>query len=205
LPLGLGRGLVLEVDPERDARFWLGLYEIELARYVRELCTTGTTSFDLGSESGFYALVFARRGGGRALAVEANPTTSERLRCNVAANPDLAPLIEVLNTRVAMETTETTVSLDELAYGAGGFVPDLVKLDVEGFEVKAIRGAERLLSERRPHLIVETHDEDLDAACRELLEEHGYPVEPVEPRRWLPEVRTASFNRWLVARGRPSA
>jgi hypothetical protein len=196
---------MLEVDPERDARFWLGLYEIELAPHVRELCTPGSTSFDLGSESGFYALVFARRGGGRALAVEANPTTSERLRRNVAANPGLAPLIEVLNTRVAMETSETTVSLDELAYRTGGFVPDLVKLDVEGFEVKAIRGAERLLSERMPHLIVETHDEDLDAACRELLEEHGYTVEPVEPRRWLPEVRTASFNRWLVARGRPSA
>ena len=71
----------------------------------------------------------------------------------------------------------------------------------------AIRGQERLLSERMPQMVVETRDEDLGAACRELLTAHGYsvePVEPVEPRRWLPEVRTPSY-RWLVARGRPPA
>lgn len=196
---------MLEVDVERDARFWLGLYEIELARYVRELCVPGSATFDLGAESGFYALVFARRGGGRAVAVEADPTTCDRLRRNVAANAELTHLIEVLNTRVAMETTPTSVSLDALAYRADGFVPDLVKLDVEGKEVAAIRGGERLLSERMPHLIVETHSEHLDATCRDLLEGHGYAVEHVEPRRWLPEVRTAEHNRWLVARGRPRA
>jgi hypothetical protein len=76
-----------------------------------------------------------------------------------------------------------------------------VKLDVEGNEVAAIRGAERLLAERKPHVIVETHSEDLDAGCRWLLEDHGYTVESVEPRRWVPEVRTAAFNRWCVARG----
>ena len=79
-------------------------------------------------------------------------------------------------------------------------MPDLVKIDVEGKEVAAIRGAERLLAEL-PHVIVETHSEDLDAACRRLLEGQGYSVRAVEPRRWLPEVRTAGFNRWCVARG----
>ncbi|HEU0303485.1 MAG TPA: FkbM family methyltransferase [Gaiellaceae bacterium] len=137
------------------------------------------------------------------LAVEADPTTCDRLRRNVAANPELAPAVEVVGSRVAMKTKpdEGTVSLDDLAYGADGFVPDLVKLDVEGMEVRAIRGGQRLLSERRPHVIVETHSQDLDAACRELLEDHGYAVEAVEARRWAPEVRTAELNRWLVARG----
>jgi Methyltransferase FkbM domain len=195
----------MEVDFERDARFWLGVYEVELARDVRALCAPGSSGFDLGAESGFYALVFARLGGRRVLAVEADPETCIRLRRNVAANPDLAPAVEVLHGRVALETTpaEGTVSLDHLAYRAEGFVPDLVKLDVEGMEVRAIRGAERLLSERRPHMIVETHSEDLHAACRELLADHGYAVKTVRPRRWAPEVRTVEFNRWLVARGEP--
>ena len=77
----------MEVDFDRDARYWLGLYELELARHIRELCVPGSACFDLGSASGFYALVFARRGAARVLAVEADPTTCERLRRNVAANP----------------------------------------------------------------------------------------------------------------------
>lgn len=190
----------MEVDFDRDSRYWLGVYEIELARTIRELCVSGTSCWDLGSESGFYALIFAHRGAARVLAVEADPSTCERLRRNVAANPGLADRIEVSETRIGLEPR-----LDGLAYGPGGFVPDLVKLDVEGKEVAAIRGAERLLSERMPHLIVETHSEDLNATCRELLEGYGYSVEPVEPRRWLPEVRTAPYNGWLVARGRRRA
>ncbi len=95
------------------------------------------------------------------------------------------------------------MTIDELAYRPGGFVPDLVKMDVEGNEVAALRGAQRLLSERKPHVIIETHSEDLDAGCRWLLEDHGYAVETVEPRSLVPEVRTLAFNRWCVARGDP--
>ena len=132
------------------------------------------------------------------LAVEADPGTSERLRRSVAANPALIERIGVTEERVGPET-----GLDALAYRPGGFVPDLVKMDVEGNEVAALRGAQRLLSERRPHVIIETHSQDLDAGCRWLLEDHGYAVETVEPRPWLPEVRTLEFNRWCVARGKP--
>ena len=186
----------MEVDFDRDARYWLGLYELEIARHIRELCAPGSACFDLGSASGFYALVFAQRGAARVLAVEADPITCERLRRNIAANPGLADTIEVSEKLIGPETT-----LDELAFGPGGFVPDLVKMDVEGNEVHALRGAERLLAERKPHIIIETHSEDLDSACRWLLTDHGYAPEVVEPRRWIPEVRTLAFNRWCVARG----
>lgn len=194
----------MEIDFDRDARYWLGLYEVELARHIRQLCEPGSACFDLGSASGFYALVFARLGAARVRAVEADPDTCARLRRNVAANAELARRIEISETRVALEPASGDVTIDDLAYGSGGFVPDLVKMDVEGHEVGAIRGAERLLSERKPHVVVETHSEDLDAGCRWLLEDHGYEVETVEPRRWLAEVRTTvSANRWVVARGEP--
>jgi len=131
----------MEVDFDRDARYWLGLYERELARHIRELCAPGSACFDLGSASGFYALVFAHRGASRVLAVEADPTTCERLHRNVAANPGLAGRIDVSEKLIGPDTT-----LDELAFGPDGFVPDLVKMDVEGNEVHALRGAERLLA-----------------------------------------------------------
>jgi len=61
----------------------------------------------------------------------------------------------------------------------------LVKLGVEGRELKALPGGERLLSERRPHLVVETHTEAIERDCRDLLRRHGYAPQVVEPRLWL--------------------
>jgi FkbM family methyltransferase len=56
--------------------------------------------------------------------------------------------------------------------------PDLVKMDIEGAEVAALRGASTLLSEHRPILICEFHG--TNRAVAELLESHGYELRTVE-------------------------
>lgn len=56
--------------------------------------------------------------------------------------------------------------------------PDLVKMDIEGAEVAALRGADRLLRERRPTLICELHG--TNAAVTELLQAYGYDVRTIE-------------------------
>lgn len=50
-------------------------------------------------------------------------------------------------------------SLDEFVYAEGNPPPDFIKVDVEGSEGKAIAGAQRLLSEHRPSLLLEIHGE----------------------------------------------
>jgi FkbM family methyltransferase len=52
-----------------------------------------------------------------------------------------------------------TISLDEFVFDAGNLKPDFIKIDVEGAEGKALLGARRLLSEHRPHLLIEIHGE----------------------------------------------
>jgi FkbM family methyltransferase len=69
--------------------------------------------------------------------------------------------------------------------------PDLVKMDIEGAEVAALRGASKLLSEHRPTLICELHG--TNAAVVELLEAHGYDVRTVE----TPEVSPRDAE-WYV-------
>jgi FkbM family methyltransferase len=56
--------------------------------------------------------------------------------------------------------------------------PDLVKMDIEGAEVAALRGASKLLSEHRPTLICELHG--TNRAVTELLQSHDYDVRTVE-------------------------
>jgi len=71
-----------------------------------------------------------------------------------------------------------TIRLDDLTF------PDspalIVKLDVEGFELRALRGMERLLTERRPLVITEVNREMLIAAGEspfalfKHMQERGY-------------------------------
>ena len=203
IKLGIARGLTMEIDFSYQSRLYLGIFEIELARWYRAWCGPGSACFDVGAREGYVALSLAKlSAGGRVLAFEADPAECERMRRNVAANPSLVPAPEIRLARVTARTDDQgNLALDDSAFAKDGFVPDLVKLDVEGNELNALRGAERLLRERRPHLVVETHSEQLESGCAELLVSHGYEPRVVEPRRWLAEVR-AGHNRWLVAEGR---
>ncbi len=67
--------------------------------------------------------------------------------------------------------------------------PDLIKIDVEGFELEVLRGLERTLIERRPRLVVESSGYRLsarglapDAVVRALCS-LGYSVSVIDPRR----------------------
>ena len=203
IPFGPARGLRMEIDFSHQTRLYLGVFEIELARWFRRFCPPGAAAFDIGAREGYVALVLARLShGGRVLAVEAAPGAYEELQRNVALNTSLARAPDARLARVTDRSHGSDVSLDDLAFAADGFVPDLVKLDVEGWELKALQGADRLLAERRPHFVVETHTAELERSCIEHLVAAGYAPRIVEPRRWLPEVR-AGHNRWLVAQGRP--
>jgi hypothetical protein len=50
--------------------------------------------------------------------------------------------------------------------------PTLVKMDIEGAEFDAIKGMEKTIEEKKPHLILETQRED--ARCLNWLRERGY-------------------------------
>ncbi len=53
---------------------------------------------------------------------------------------------------------------------------DLVKIDVEGFEARVLKGAERLLREKRiRHILYEDHDMEHSGLC-EKLQSEGYSV-----------------------------
>jgi FkbM family methyltransferase len=59
-----------------------------------------------------------------------------------------------------------------------GPAPSVVKLDVEGGEIGALRGMTRLLTAVRPTLIVELHG--TREAVLDALDEHGYAHRPIE-------------------------
>jgi hypothetical protein len=199
---GLTRGVRLRMDFRLHSLVLFGLYEVELAPHIRDLCRPGTTSYDIGAHDGYYALILAKRARDRVLAIEPDPEARAALADVLRANPSLAPFVEVVPELVGGSPGEGhTTTLDELAWREKSFVPDLVKVDAEGAEAEILRGAQRLLRERRPHFVIETHSRGLEDECIALLRAAGYDPTIVEQRRWLRESRPLLHNRWIVARG----
>ena len=63
------------------------------------------------------------------------------------------------------QVTVTMRKLDTLLDAALSPAPSLVKIDIEGFELEALKGADRLLSSIRPKLLIEIHPPQLICAA----------------------------------------
>lgn len=76
-----------------------------------------------------------------------------------------------------------SVTLDDFA--RENPAPHVVKCDVEGAEVEALRGARQLLERERPVFICEIHSAECDAGVRAILREHGYAIEQLDSNHLL--------------------
>lgn len=188
----------MQIDFAYQTRTYLGLYEVELNRYLHRVLKPGCTAFDVGAQHGYDSLVIAGLTRSRVAAFDCEPTCARIMERNFQLNPALASLLEPVEAAVGEEAEQT--GLDDYAYSEPGFVPDFIKIDVDGGELGVLRSASRVLAERRPPLIVETHSARLEHACARLLSERGYKPVIVNQRRFLPDHRpTTELNRWLVA------
>ena len=201
IPLGPARGIRLEGDPSLSLDLWFGLFESELAPTLERYCTPGRACVDVGSYNAYYALTFAKLTGSRVRAYDAAPPAVELIRRSLALNPELAPLVEVRSVQVGQEHDPQAARVTLDADLAGWGRVHVLKVDVEGAELEVLRGAEGILSEQRPHVVVETHSGELESACAELLAGHGYRPRVIGPRRWLAQNRPSAHNRWLAADG----
>ena len=68
-------------------------------------------------------------------------------------------------------------SIDDLYYNDSLKKPDLMKIDVEGFEYKVLKGAKRLLTEIRPKVVVEIHDVENGLLVSDLMSNIGFSMD----------------------------
>lgn len=167
----------------------------EMAAFVRA-ASSARVLFDVGAWKGIFSLLFCGlRPGNRAIAYEPSPAGVAAIEALAASNGCGAALtlrpfaVGAAAARVPGHLTSAgmlavgaddpvggsngdlaLVSLDE-EVSSLGVVPDLVKIDVEGYEHEVILGAQRLLKDRKPVLCLELH---LD-----VLEQRGRPAADV--------------------------
>ncbi|HVA49257.1 MAG TPA: FkbM family methyltransferase [Pirellulales bacterium] len=199
---GLLKNLVMNLDLTCDTQLYLGLSERELVKWFEKFTSDAVTAIDIGSNVGAYTVWFlARTKASRILSVEPSPEAREGLTTNLKLN-DLHddPRLTIIDKFVGKQDSLDTCSLDSLS--AVISTPCVIKIDVDGPEATILEGARRVLDRAHVRWIVETHSQDLEEACSQLLTETGYKVEIVQNAWWrtiVPEQRPIPHNRWLVA------
>jgi FkbM family methyltransferase len=207
-------GLRYQVDIS-DLLGWaiyFGLYERSRER-LYSLAGAGATVLDVGTNLGEVLLNLGRRVGdqGRVLGFEPDPLNHALAQRNLDLNPmPWVTLLPVglgheagvfplaLNTernrggnRILWDATKTSTAvevrtLDEMVALHELRRLDLIKIDVEGFELKVLRGAMQSVQRFMPHLFVELDDSNLrqqGGCARELvalLEALGYTLTHAE-------------------------
>jgi FkbM family methyltransferase len=184
----------------------LGLSEREVQRALTCHLKRGVTFWDVGAHAGFYAVLAARLAGpqGRTECFEPLPENLSLLERNLAENNCPASVHRIALADedgegfLSVPRSRTAQLADEgipvkLARGDSLELPppSVVKIDVEGAELRVLRGMTRTLSVHKPVVIVECHGA-LGSQVRAALEEQDYEVE-----------RLAGSRVHLVAQRRP--
>lgn len=179
---------------------WIAIHHEEsLVPVLDGLLPEGGVFVDVGAHIGRWSLRLAGKAS-RVVAVEPNPATAAVLRAHVELN-GIDNLIDIDVVEVAAWDSETRLSLSDpngkvtggstrvledgdgtvracpLDDVLGDITPDLIKLDVEGADLHALRGMRGTLARAKPTLFIEDHSiygyydrADLNA----LLTEFGY-------------------------------
>jgi FkbM family methyltransferase len=174
---------------------WIAVsHEESLTPVLDGLLPEGGVFVDVGAHVGRWSLRLAGKAS-RVISVEANPATAAVLRAHIALNEvGNVDVVECAawdsETRMALEDPNgkvtggstrvvegDTVAARPLDDVLAGVTPDLIKLDVEGADLHALRGMAGTLARAKPTLFIEDHSiygyYDLDD-LKALLAEYDY-------------------------------
>lgn len=171
---------------------WLGHYESDHLQALPKLVLPGSIAYDVGANAGFYTLALSKLVGpaGHVFAFEPEATNVHFLRRHLELN--LLTNVTIIqaavnggNDLVGFEGAAAggsiggrsshylvpSISLDEFARNHPA--PQFIKMDIEGAEFEALRGASDLL-QLGPAICLAVHTRQLNDECRNLLADRGY-------------------------------
>jgi FkbM family methyltransferase len=187
-------------DSFRIPKFWETSYwEHSVQHPLRDYCRPGDVVFDVGANAGALSMLMSRLVGprGTVCAFEASPRIIDKTHFNlvdggytnvqlyyravyhttgeyVTMYPGTHLNDSIYNdygTEGGVSFKVETIALDDYC-DATGLDPKVIKMDIEGAELDALKGMQRMLARAKPVLILEQSPTDM--ACHEFLVARGY-------------------------------
>jgi FkbM family methyltransferase len=226
--VGPARGLKFPVLLPEDKGVWTGTYESRFTVALASAVRPGNVCFDIGGWRGYFSGVMALAGASKVVVFEPMPENAARIRKMIDCNPDLAielvqsavaesdgrleflimpessmgKLAESTFQPTAPESGKVTVnvvSLDSMIEASEIAPPDVVKIDIEGAELLALRGFAGTIEKHKPALFIEIHSRQLAKGCKEFLERLGYNITVLETE-CAPDLKTEPAVCHFVAK-----
>jgi len=208
-------------------------FEKEIVNLIKNIITDGNV-YDVGAHYGFYSSLFSTLTEGTVYSFEPNPYCLKVLKKNLEINNFNKVKLFDFGLGDEEKGVEMSIILDNLArstcedklkdrYEKGEHKiekvrvgirvldnlnlpePKLVKIDVEGFEVKVIKGMAKTIGSYLPDFIIETHGKDKEDTRKtivqilEFLKEFGYYCMSVENNYLINEIEDAPMSGHLYA------
>jgi FkbM family methyltransferase len=185
-------------------RHVFGSYEPRQTAIFAGEVGAGACVLDIGANTGHYTLLGSLLVGpaGRVVAIEPDPRNryflAEHVRLNRLANVTMLPVAigredgqarfggdRGSGTRRLSKDGSAVVdvrSIDSIVAEIE-CAPTCIKMDVEGAELEALKGAEQTLSRLRPVIMIATHGAERRRACLRLLAERGYRTTAIDGKK----------------------
>jgi len=216
LPGSRQRMIVDRSDRMGSQFFWFGRHHWQQINLAERLLPSDGVFMDVGANIGEFAVAMAvKKPGARVLAIEPNSEIRPLLQNNIEANYLTNVSVFALALGDKVGTQELYSSGDSALVSCVAFTPahqpiesievvtlddlfttqnlprlDLLKIDVEGYELKILSGAKQTLTQYRPHIILEVNAITSQAAgfdvadLYELLRTYHYRFYAWRSRAW---------------------
>ena len=197
--------------------FWEGLtgkWEKESMKLWIKLSEISACIFDIGSNTGVYALVAKTiNPESRVFAFEPHPLFFNMLEKNIELNDyeimSLKKAVSDVDGKIKIEDYSgasssinvESVSLDKFIDDKKIEKVDLLKIDVETFEPQVIKGFEKYLSLHHPTLLIEILNEDVAKSINDLIGNIEYLYFNIDERggvRQTEKIEKSDYYNYLI-------
>ncbi|RAM48612.1 MAG: hypothetical protein C6Y22_26875 [Hapalosiphonaceae cyanobacterium JJU2] len=205
-------------DREMGVRMALGSYEPASVELIKKLVKPGMTCIDAGANTGFYTCLMATCGA-FVYAFEPMPSVYDFLEKNIEEN-NLNEKVQIHNLACSdsnknisgsmvsnmyitteIETTDKVtmkaVALDDIITSP----VNVIKIDIEGHEPKALQGMQKIISQHKPTIISEINEYWLQKCSGiganeyiKILNDFGYKVFDVNELKIPLKATEAKFD-----------
>jgi len=183
--------------------YWLGSYELKkVSLFIKTIKDKKLkVIYDIGAHVGYYTLISSKCVGDKGIvySFEPNPQNIFYLKKHIEINKinnvsiierAVSNFIGTVNFDITSNTSTgkiadkgvpiQSITIDYFVFKNNNNPPEIMKIDIEGAELDALKGAKETITKFHPIIFLSLHSGDLYKECKRLLNNYSYKIQEFE-------------------------